>query len=93
MLAWLGRMLSTRRQPLRVTYLSKAEPDTAWREGWLISVDSQGGCFASQPHGGEVECLPWGSIGGIRVAEDTAGAGGDADERPAFFTSERPVKG
>jgi hypothetical protein len=89
MLVYLGRLLSARRRPLGVRYLSKAESAPAWRDGWLLAVDPQGASFASREHGGEVECLPWGSIGGIRIAEQAPAAGADADaesaERPAFF--------
>jgi len=94
MLTWLGRLLSARRRPLRVSFLSKAEGAPAWREGWLLAIDGQGASFAAREDGGEVECLPWGSIGGIRVAEDAAGGtAGDAGERPALFAGEPDGKG
>jgi hypothetical protein len=88
MLAYLGRMLSARRQPLRVRYLNRAEGAPAWRDGWLVAVDAHGASFAASEGGGDVECLPWGSIGGIRVAagaEADAGAADAAEDRPAFF--------
>lgn len=95
MLTWLGRMLSARRRPLRVTFLSKAESDPVWREGWLISVDTQGASFASRAHGGDVECLPWGSIGSIRIGERDADEEADAETeaRPAFFAGAQSRKG
>jgi hypothetical protein len=84
LLSYLGRLLSARRRPLRVRYLSKAEGEPAWRDGWLLALDNFGASFSAGEHGGDVECLPWGSIGGIRIAGEQA----PGVDRPAFFQSE-----
>jgi hypothetical protein len=84
MLGYLGRLLSARRRPFRVRYLDKAEGTPAWREGWLLALDNFGACFSAGEQGGDVDCLPWGSIGGIRIAAE-AEADSGAGARPAFF--------
>jgi hypothetical protein len=69
MLQFLGRLLARDLQhPPRVDYLSKAESELVWREGRLLAVDPQGATFAAAIDGETVaECLPWGSIGAVRV--------------------------
>jgi hypothetical protein len=86
MLAYLGRLLRAGRQPVRVRYLSKANGTPEWKEGWLLAVDTQGAAFGIDPQQGAVECLPWGSIGGLTITPG-AGAGDEQTEQdaPAFF--------
>jgi hypothetical protein len=69
MIAYLGRRLArTRDGRITVRYLSKAEGDAVWKRGVLLSIDPQGACFATQEEADQIaECLPWGSIGAIRV--------------------------
>src|SRR4051812_45323695 len=70
MLNYLGRILSARRTPLAVRYLTTAEREPIWREGLLLAIDPQGASFATSENGTIVECLPWGSIASIRIDED-----------------------
>jgi hypothetical protein len=69
MLTYLGRLLlNTRKRPVHVSFLSRAEGELKWQEGDLLSVDPQGACFAydfGEEH--VAECLPWGSIAAIRI--------------------------
>lgn len=69
MLQYLGRLLSAdRTNPPPVSYLNKAEPDASWRPGRLLAVDPQGATFETEIDGMRTaECLPWGSIGAVRV--------------------------
>lgn len=69
MLQFLGRLLGKdRHNPPRVSYLSKAEGEPVWREGRLLSVDPQGATFETMIDRRRVaECLPWGSIGAVRI--------------------------
>ena len=69
MLQYLGRLLGAdRNNPPPVAYLSKAEGEPVWRTGRLLSVDPQGATFETEIDGARAaECLPWGSIGGVRV--------------------------
>jgi hypothetical protein len=75
MIRYLGNLLTrSPAQPVTVSYLSKAEGDPVWRDGHLVSVDPQGACFETRD-GDQLfaECLPWGSIGVIRVRSGPAG--------------------
>lgn len=69
MLQFLGRLLGNQpHDPPKVGYLSKAEAEPAWREGRLLAVDPQGATFETMIDRRVVaECLPWGSIGAVRV--------------------------
>ncbi len=69
MLQFLGRLLSAdRADGTRIAYLSKAEAEPVWRTGRLLSVDPQGATFETEIDGARAaECLPWGSIGAVRV--------------------------
>jgi hypothetical protein len=75
MLRYLGNLLTrSPAHPVAVSYLSKAEGEPVWRDGHLVSVDPQGACFAMRD-GEEIvaECLPWGSIGAIRIVSVSSG--------------------
>lgn len=75
MLQLLGRLLMRAQGGgLPVRYLSKAEGDPVWRDGSLVSIDTQGACFERAGDAGRlVECLPWGSIAAVEIgAEDAA---------------------
>ncbi len=69
MLQFLGRLLAAdRHNPPPVRYLSKAESEPVWRDGKLLAADPQGATFATIVDRRRIaECLPWGSIGAIRV--------------------------
>lgn len=70
MLQFLGRLLVRHGDGVAVRYLSKAEADVVWRDGRLLAIDPQGLVFeTSAEDGGQLtECLPWGSIGAVRLA-------------------------
>lgn len=76
MLTYLGRRLArSGKRPVFVTYLSKAEGEPVWRKGRLLSIDAQGACFETQQEELIIaECLPWGSIGGIRIGTSAQNA-------------------
>ena len=68
MIQYLGRLLARTRGPFAVSYLSKAEGEPAWRDGRLLSIDPQGACFETgEGPAAFIECLPWGSIGAVRI--------------------------
>lgn len=69
MLQYLGRLISADRgNPPPAAYLSKAEGEPVWRTGRLIAIDPQGAAFETEIDGKRAcECLPWGSIGAVRV--------------------------
>ncbi len=72
MLQLLGRLLMRAQgAALPVRYLSKAEGDPVWREGSLVSIDTQGACFErSDTTGSLIECLPWGSIAAVEIRSE-----------------------
>lgn len=83
MIAYLGRRLARNPgKPLAVRYLSKAEGEAIWRTGFLLSIDPQGACFATEDDGEDIaECLPWGSIAAIRINALKSDDGRDEAER------------
>lgn len=78
MIVYLGRMLAAAQNaPVQVQYLARLDAQPAWIDGQLLAIDPQGACFArGQDDQVVVDCLPWGSIAGIRVvkAESTGAA-------------------
>jgi hypothetical protein len=74
MLQYLGRLLACHAGGIPVRYLSKAEADPIWKDGVLLAVDPQGLVFETADAGQRLaECLPWASVGSIRVALEEEG--------------------
>lgn len=68
MLPYLGRLLALYSGGVPVRYLSKAEADAAWKDGILLAIDPQGLVFETADERQRIaECLPWASVGAIRV--------------------------